>query len=95
MSQSDWDNNNELDLTVSIPSGNGTGSIDISPVDDFQAPDNAIEFPVGSEPTEYIRYKLATELLSDNLAGIYLEVSYGKMSNHKKLFYTAVYYNKM
>ena len=105
MSQNEWDtdmNNGSLDITVSIPCGNGGTTepddyIDISPVDKFQDPDNAIVFPVGSEPTEYIRYKLATELLpgSENFVGIYLEVSYGKMSSHKKAFYTAIYYGGM
>jgi len=111
MDQNEWDNDflgndDSLDITVSIPSGNGSTYIDISPVSSFQDPtkqypdpknDAPIPFPVGSEPTEYIRYKLATELLpgSDNLVGIYLEVSYGKMSNHKKAFYTAIYYRKM
>ncbi len=100
MSQAQWDSdmsNKSLDITVRIPSGDGGGTITISPVDEFQEPKNAIEFPVGSEPKEYIRYKLATELLpdSDNLVGIYLEVSYGRMSSHKKSFYTAVYYGGM
>ena len=100
MSQGEWDadmSNESLDITVSIPAGNGSDTINISPVDSFQAPADAIEFPVGSEPIEYIRYKLATELLpdSDNLVGIYLEVSYGRMSSHKKAFYTAIYYGGM
>lgn len=96
MDRDQWEeaiNGDELNLEVQIPAGNG--DITIAPVDEFQAPDEAIEFPAGSEPTEYIRYKLATELLSDNLVAIYLEVSYGKMSSYKKVFYTAVYYNEM
>ena len=102
---SKWDPDS-LDITVSIPCGNGgtedNDYIEISPVDKFQDPtkqdgedDAPIPFPVGSDPTEYIRYKLKTELLSDNLVGIYLEVSYGRMSNHKKAFYTAIYYREM
>jgi prepilin-type N-terminal cleavage/methylation domain-containing protein len=102
MDQKAWDDEFDdddytLDKTVSIPSGDGSGTIDIDFSDKFQAPSDAIEFPAGSKPTEYIRYKLATELLpdSDNLVGIYLEVSYGRMSSHKKAFYTAIYYRKM
>lgn len=101
MSQNEWNtatNDDSLDdISVSIPSGNGSGTLNISAVDSFQSPTETIEFPAGSEPTEYIRYRLATELLpdSDNLVGIYLEVSYGRMSSHKKSFFTAIYYDGM
>jgi hypothetical protein len=107
MSQEEWTaetGGGSLDISFLIPAGDDSSYIRIAPVDSFQDPSastgaaNApIVYPLGSEPKEYIRYKLATELLpdSDNLIGIYLEVSYGRLSSHKKAFYTAIYYGGM
>lgn len=101
MSPKEWEENfngDELKIpNFEIPAGDGSKLIKIPLVNSFQEPKDAIPFPEGSKPEEYIRYKLATELLpnSKNLVGIYLEVSYGKMSSHKRTFYTAIYYNSM
>ncbi len=102
MTQNEWDiefeDDDSLDISIYIPSGAGENDeIKISPVDTFQAPDAAIVFPKGSKPTEHMRYKLAAVLLpgSDNLVEIYLEVSYGKMSSNKQIFYTAICFNSM
>jgi len=105
-----------LGSKIQIPDGSGgSGTYTIVPANYFHengtkraGVDYPLKYPEGSEPIEYLKYRLCYRLLgmdhctnSDDddviqgsvLMVVYLEVSYGKLiTNHTKTFYTCICY---